>query len=43
MKRPSQETLDRIGNGTIWDFLVANDILAIESILRNYFHTTGYG
>ena len=43
MQRPSQETLDMIGDGSIKDFLVANDLLALEPLFRVFFNINGYG
>eukprot|EP00093_Oithona_nana_P004323 04323.XXX_83947_85710_1 [CDS] Oithona nana genome sequencing. len=43
MQRPSQETLDMIGDGSIKDFLVANDLLALEPLFRIFFNINGYG
>ena len=43
MQRPSQETMDMIGDGSIQDFLEANDLLAIAPFFRVFFNLNGYG
>ena len=43
MQRPSKETLEKIGDGSINDFLVANDLMALAPIMRAFFNINGYG
>ena len=43
MQRPSKETLEKIGDGSIHDFLVANDLEALDFFMRIYFNVNGYG
>ena len=43
MQRPSKETLENIGAGSINDFLVANDLLALAPLMRSFFNLNGYG
>ena len=43
MKRPSSNVLAQIGNGSIEDFLIANDIMALEPIILDFFQVNGYG
>lgn len=43
MKRPSEEVLEKIGSGSIMDFLIANNITALEPIAKDFFQINGYG
>ena len=43
MKRPSEEVLAKIGSGSIMDFLIANNITALEPSVKNLFQINGYG
>ena len=43
MQRPSQDTLNRIGDGSIHDFLVAHDLLVLAPLMQILFHVNGYG
>ena len=43
MQRPSQETMEMIGDGSIQDFLVAHDLVALAPMLRTFFNFNGYG
>ena len=43
MQRPSKKTLALIGDGSIQDFLEANEISALAPFFRIYFNLNGYG
>ena len=43
MKRPSEEVLAQIGNGSIMHFLIAKKITALEPIVKDFFQVNGYG
>ena len=43
MKRPSKQVLEQIGSGSIMDFLIANNITALEPIVKAFFQDNGYG
>ena len=43
MQRPDQETLTKIGEGSFHDFLKANDLLALEFVIKLIMTASGYG
>ena len=43
MQRPDQLTLAKIGPGSFYDFLKANDLLALEFVSKLFLTASGYG
>ena len=43
MQRPDMEVLNKIGSGSIQDFLTQNGILALAHFMELYFNVNGYG